>query len=124
MEKIGERVHDGHGTLAHEGFQQRVLAAADDDAVQVARKHFRRVLRRFAARKLHVFRVEHHGIAAELADADLKRNARARRFFEKEQPPRLSRERRGSAGVPAPGFERGGEFEDFRRFRDAQIGLF
>jgi hypothetical protein len=75
-----------------------VVERADDERVEVAREGRRRVADRLPARELQLVGSEADGVAAELRDRDLERDARPRRRLAEEQPERPPRQQR-RAGV-------------------------
>ena len=89
----------------------RLRERADHDRVEVAREHGRRVLDRLAAAELEVVRGEVEPGAAELRDADLERDARARRRLLEDHPERPAGEERGAPRARCARLQLVGEVE-------------
>ena len=85
---------------------------ADDRAVNHAAQHAGGVLDRLAAAQLNVIGIEKHRLPAQFADADLKRNPRARGRFGKDQRPGLAGQRLGFM-LAALAFEPDGVAQNF-----------
>ena len=79
---------------------QALLAAGPQaDGRDVAGEHERGVAHRLAAGDLQLVGAQHHRVAAELEDAGLERQARARRGLLEEQGDGAARERPRGGGV-------------------------
>ena len=77
MRHIGEAIDHRHGRVFGQLAQLCHAVGAQHDRIDIARQHARRVGDTLATAKLHLLAREDDGVAAELADADLERHARA-----------------------------------------------
>ena len=75
----------GTALCAASSSSDRVGARAHADGRDVAREHERGVAQRLAARELQLVGAQHDRVAAELVDADLERQPRARRGLLEDQ---------------------------------------
>ncbi len=99
-----------------------MLVATDDHTMEVTGKDARGIRNGLASRDLEIIGVEHHRLAAELMDADLKGDAGTGALLEEHQAPGLVRE--GNPGGLAPSsLERRSRGEDLSRFGRTQVGL-
>ena len=96
---IRQRVDRRHTGKFRELLDVALGERANDRAMNHPRQHPRRVLDQFAAAELRICRIEINRFAAELANSDFKRDARARGRLGKNQRPGLSGQRLGR--VPA-----------------------
>ena len=83
--QVGEHVDHRDLAVLGEAFEHLVRSGAHADRGDVAREHERRVAQRLAARELQLVGAQHDGVAAELVDADLEGDARARRGLLEDQ---------------------------------------
>ena len=78
---VGEAVDHRHVGIFGESLHLSLLVGADEDAVDVARQHARRVLHRLAATDLQIAGAQEKRLPAQLIHPHLEGNARARRGF-------------------------------------------
>ncbi len=82
---VRQPVDDGDGGGAGQLVQRFLPEGADHHGVDIAAEHAAGVGDRLAMAELHLLAREHHGLAAHLADADIERDARARRRLLEDQ---------------------------------------
>ena len=87
----------GIAPCARELLDGRLRPGAHADRVDVAREHERGVAQRLAARELQLVAAQDQRMPAELDDADLEGQPRARRGLLEDQRDRPLRERVGAA---------------------------
>ena len=78
---IGEAVDHRHVGVFGESLHLSLLVGADEDAVDIARQHARRVLHRLAAADLQIAGAQEERLPAQLIHPHLEGHARARRGF-------------------------------------------
>ncbi len=78
---VGQPVDHRHPRMRGKTLDDLLAEGADHDDVDHARDHLRRILDRLAAPQLGVAGVEEDGVATELVDAGLERQARTSRVF-------------------------------------------
>ena len=122
MGAVGQAVdHRDRGVLGHLQ-QRRFLEGADHDQIDIARQHLGGVGDGLAMAKLHFLAGQHHGLAAQLAHADVKGHAGAGRWLFEDQRHHAARQRlvvvaRALGAVLTRGFHRAG-----RGDHGAQVG--
>ena len=112
MAEIREAVDDGHRAVLREILDLLLVEGADHDAVHIAGEHARGILHRLAAADLRALAREYDGVAAELVDAHLERNARSGGGFLKDHAERLALQVRVLDAVLRLVLELVGEVED------------
>ena len=85
MIQIGEAVDDRNAGLPCPLLGDGVIEGPQDDGIQVARQHMRRIRHCFPAGQLNVAHRQHHGLAAELIHSGLERDTGpGRRLLEQQ----------------------------------------
>ncbi len=119
---IRQRIDDRHRAELRKVLEQRVLVAANDHAMQVARQHLCGVGHGFAAGDLRIARAEDHRMRAKLMQADFERHACAGAVLVEEHAPALPVE--GLRGGGALALVLGSQLKNLADFLDAEVGNF
>ena len=113
MGAVGEAVDDRHRGVFGKLQQMRLLDRADHDGVHIARQHARRVGHGLAAPELGAAGLQHHRVAAELANSDLEGDPGPGRGLLEDQRQRLAGQRLRLAARRRARLERPPHVENF-----------
>ncbi len=109
---VGQPVDDRHARVGGELLHILMRERADDDAVEIAREHVRRVLDRLAAAELKIVGAQVEPEAAELGDSNLERDARAGGRLLEDHPERTAGEQTVLLALALKLLQLVGEVED------------
>ena len=122
MAAVGQPVDDRHGGVLHHFLEMRHADGAQQDDVDIARQHPRRIGDGLAPAELRFGMAQYDHLAAELAHADLEGDPGAGRRLLENHRQGLAREGRRIAARRRAALEGGAEIEDFAQGGGREVG--